>query len=152
MTSEIYHRQNIQTHSRTWLAEGLETFESPLAGTLTFKYGVSELYASRQLKRLHHHMSKYTFGNSYNRHKKMIRCIALEEGFTNDNRHFHIIVDSHHKPIQEFMAKLEKFWIKQGRSLIEPLVRNGNWLDYITKLKSKSAIYGDSLMLDSTNF
>jgi hypothetical protein len=150
VTSELYSEINIQKHTREWLKDASEKFDTPIIGTLTFAYGVSASSASKQLKVLHHKLSKYVFKNAYNNHKKMVRFIPFLEGINDDEHHIHFIVDSHHKNVHDFIGKLNTSWI-QGIKDLEPLNDNlsSKWINYISKMKSK-ARFSDALILNCT--
>ncbi len=151
MTSELYSERNIQKHTREWLKDASEKFDNPIIGTLTFAYGVTSSSASKQLKVLHHKLSKYVFKNTYNNHKKMVRFIPFLEGLNDEEHHIHFIVDSHHKDVQDFIGKLNTIWF-QGIKDVEPLDKNlsEKWIDYISKMKTK-ARFSDALILNCTH-
>lgn len=151
MKSELYSERNIQRHTREWLKGASDIFDNPIIGTLTFAYGASASSASKQLKVLHHKLSKYVFRNAYNNHKKMVRFIPFLEGLNDDEHHIHFIVDAHHKDVHDFICKLNISW-HQGIKDVEPLDKNlsEKWIDYISKLKSK-ARFSDALILNCTH-
>ena len=152
MTCEIYSERNIQKHTRQWLKVASDTFDNPIIGTLTFAYGVSASSASKQLKRLHHKLSKFVFKNAYNRHKKMVIFIPFLEGLSDEDHHIHFIIDSHHKPVQDFIGKLNTSWL-HGIKDVEPLdeqLLSSKWINYISKMKTK-ARFSDALILNCTH-
>ena len=172
------HQQKIEMAK--WVIRQVEKMANPWSVNLTYRHAIAggtptakelasmERWLRRHFSRLINSLSRKAFGYAHNRHKKMIKFVAVFELGDNDRFHIHAIVDvpTHPDPTRSyharFRADVRTEWWKHGMVVKAAPVtadkaRNRSKEDallalclYTVKLRTKyteSCNYTDTLLL-----
>lgn len=137
MVNNLEYQQEI----RDWMKD-IELL-NPFAITLT-TFSNTKISHSQNFKHFMNRLNQSYLKNSYRRYNQKLTVIPIREGTNHIQTHIHCVIDNPYpEKNTEFVKLVKESWSKSvlGRPIIDiKLMYDNGWIDYMTKLTTKTDI------------